>query len=399
MPLDPEPPDLSLPPIAEAVVAGAVAAHAAEKTGPHGPVHTHCENCGTKLEGAFCHRCGQHDFEFHRSFGHVFLDALENFFHFDSKLFHNIVTLLFSPGRLTADFNGGKRAAQMPPFRLYLFVSVLFFFISFIGSHPASDLNLDADASPKQQAAVRAALDETLRELAKETTDPRVRVRTERAVRRLQEANEQPGAKPLDLPSVGAAVADEIKREEAAEPAGEPAASGEQKMLRTNNPNDLTLTLNPGSKSALNRFLRERGRYAVAHQRELVEEFFHALPRMLLVCLPFFALFTRVLFRKSGQVYLQHLVLALHFHTFIFLWVLVRNGWGFLAGFLPLGLKGWLLFGCNLWLVLYPLLMLRRLFANSWPKTIVKTGLLGFAYTCTLGLGFLATAIILFLLL
>ena len=63
------------------------------------------------------------------------------------------------------------------------------------------------------------------------------------------------------------------------------------------------------------------------------------------------------------------------------------------------GLKGWLAFGCNLWLVLYPLLMLRRLFTNSWRWTIIKTGLLGVAYVCTLGLGFVATAIILFLLL
>ena len=57
------------------------------------------------------------------------------------------------------------------------------------------------------------------------------------------------------------------------------------------------------------------------------------------------------------------------------------------------------LFFCNAWLGLYPLLMLRRLFANAWRWTIIKTGLLGFAYLITLGLGFVATAIILFLLL
>ena len=57
------------------------------------------------------------------------------------------------------------------------------------------------------------------------------------------------------------------------------------------------------------------------------------------------------------------------------------------------------LFFCNAWLGLYPLLMLRRLFANAWRWTIIKTGLLGFAYLITLGLRFVAAAIILFLLL
>ena len=53
----------------------------------------------------------------------------------------------------------------------------------------------------------------------------------------------------------------------------------------------------------------------------------------------------------------------------------------------------------NLWLLLYPFLMLRRLFAQSWPWTIFKTGLLGLAYALTLALAFFATAMILFLLL
>src|SRR5690242_8697966 len=112
MSLDPEPPELTPPALSAdaAVAADQAAAHLTEGHGHHGPFHTHCENCGTKLEGPFCHKCGQHDFEFHRSFRHVFLEALETLFHFEGKFFRNIVTLLFHPGRLTAEFNAGKRA-------------------------------------------------------------------------------------------------------------------------------------------------------------------------------------------------------------------------------------------------------------------------------------------------
>ena len=119
---------------------------------------------------------------------------------------------------------------------------------------------------------------------------------------------------------------------------------------------------------------------------------------MMMACLPLFALYTRALFRKSGLVYLQHLVVAIHFHTFVYLWVLFTQGWTGLADLPGWGLGGWVAFACNAWLCLYPFLMLRRLFASSWPKTVLKTGLLTIAYTLTLSFGFFLTAVIAFLL-
>jgi hypothetical protein len=357
------------------------------------PPHPRCQNCGTELRGHFCHECGQHDFEFHRSFGHVFLEALENFFHFDAKLFRTVVTLLFRPGLLTAEFNAGKRAAQMPPFRLYLFVSVLFFFISFLGTG-SHDFNLNTRPSAEQRAMVRQAYDSALTQIDREPGDPAVKARTERVIRRLKEANEQPDAGVVSLADVGKLIRDEVRREEKREARPDAAAAGPG--AGSDGP---AFRLDGKDDTPFNRFLVEKGKYAFEHQAEFVEQFIHAVPKMLLVCLPFFALYTRVLFRKSGQVYLQHLVLSLHFHTFIFLWVLVRDGWASLAGLLSPGLGSVLMFGGTLWLVIYPFVMLRRLFGNSWPKTILKTALLWAAHTTTIGFGILVTAIVLFLML
>jgi len=171
------------------------------------------------------------------------------------------------------------------------------------------------------------------------------------------------------------------------------------KQLRTANPTGLNVAAGEKDNTELERYLTEKGKYAVAHQHEMAEAFFHALPKMLLICLPFFALYTRVLFRKSGQVYLQHLVVALHFHTFIFLWRMFADGWVFLVHFLSPTLAAVLGFGANLWLVVYVFLMLRHLFQNSRWLTFFKTLGLAGAYGLTLGLGFVATGIVIFLLL
>jgi hypothetical protein len=105
-----------------------------------------------------------------------------------------------------------------------------------------------------------------------------------------------------------------------------------------------------------------------------------------------------VLFRRSGQNYLQHLIVALHFHTCVYLWWLVGSGW---SGFFAQGWRAgheWMDRITVIWMLLYPLLMLRHLFGNSWKLTFFKTGLLTFAYGLTLAVGVGLTAAVAFFL-
>lgn len=396
VPVDPEPPDLpfsSPPPLDEAIAAGVVAAHVADSRthGHGGPVHTHCENCGAELQGVFCHRCGQHDLEFHRSFGHVFLDALENFFHFDAKFFRNIVTLLFRPGRLSADFNAGKRASQMPPFRLYLFVSVLFFFIGFLGPDSPEDEEDRTNfrvPTAAESATVRTSLAESFDRLAQESADPAFRKRMQQTATQLRD----PKALAINLTDeqlrgVPKALAKKVRRHAAVE---------YSQGLAT----DISETSKQGPQKApaWQRELQERMQHSFAHQQEIREAFIHAAPKMLLLCLPIFAFITRVLFRHTGSVYLQHLVIALHYHTFVYLWWVVSRGWVGLAELGSPAFAVWMQIAVWTWILLYPLLMLRRLFGQSWKRTCFKTALLAGAYSFTLFFGFICTAIVVFLL-
>ncbi len=88
---------------------------------------TACQNCGAALRGPYCAACGQrHDPHVH-SLGHFVAEAAETLTHADSRLWRTVATLLLRPGQLTREFFAGRRADQLPPFRLYLVVSVAFF--------------------------------------------------------------------------------------------------------------------------------------------------------------------------------------------------------------------------------------------------------------------------------
>jgi hypothetical protein len=108
--------------------------------------YTTCPNCGHTLhEVHFCPECGQPNHDLNVPLKHLFGELLESTLHFDAKSFKTIMALLFKPGFLSKEFNAGKRQSYVPPLRLYIFISFVFFFL--LALHP-SDPNPSAKKEP-----------------------------------------------------------------------------------------------------------------------------------------------------------------------------------------------------------------------------------------------------------
>ena len=95
-----------------------------------------CRNCNAALTGSFCAHCGQ-PADVHVPTTHELVhELLEGLTHSDSRLWRTLKDLWFKPGKLTTEFVAGRRVAFLPPFRLYLVLSVVFFLTASL-SHPA----------------------------------------------------------------------------------------------------------------------------------------------------------------------------------------------------------------------------------------------------------------------
>ncbi|MEM5566258.1 DUF3667 domain-containing protein [Psychroserpens sp. AS72] len=91
---------------------------------------TKCQNCESDLkeEFDFCPNCGQKTTE-ELTVGVLFYNTISNYFSFDARFFKSFIPLMFKPGFLARKFLEGKRLLYLHPAQMYLFISVVFFFI------------------------------------------------------------------------------------------------------------------------------------------------------------------------------------------------------------------------------------------------------------------------------
>ena len=213
-----------------------------------------CRNCSSTLIGPYCASCGQRedrpDLHIWEAIGELFGEV----FTLDSRLWRTLMSLLFRPGFLTAEYLAGRRARYLPPFRLYLAISFLLFLV--LSLAPAlvevEDLDFDLDSGP-------AALEEAM--------DPNTAVTANRVLEQVDDSWLQ-------------RLRDRVER---------------NRTLVAEEPEE---------------YLAKIGDY---------------MPQMMFLMLPLFAGLMKLMFLFSRFHYLQHLIFAIHLHSFVYLLFLIAE--------------------------------------------------------------------------
>jgi len=86
-----------------------------------------CANCNATLTGPYCAQCGQHAYASARSMSVLLQDGWHVMTHLDSRLWRTLGALVARPGQLTREYFLDHRERYLPPVRLYLVLSILFF--------------------------------------------------------------------------------------------------------------------------------------------------------------------------------------------------------------------------------------------------------------------------------
>jgi hypothetical protein len=378
------------------------------------PPLTHCENCGTQLSGMYCPQCGQAAIDYRRSFRHVIVDLLDSFLNWDSKFFHTIALLLTRPWRLTIEFLAGHRVRYLHPARLYLLTSIVFFFAA---TYWFKSIKIEPiQFSSEQRAEVRnelerenvppekiAQLDRALErgffspekrseiedQLKREDLSDEERAKLEQKLKIGEEvgANIQEAMKDLG-PEIQAKVDRAIKDAAKKKPI---TVAGESPPARVSREFEVD-TDSKDSKEAKTPFenwIESKGREKFGESGNKAQLFFTTLisnlPYMVLACIPLFAFVLKILYIRKRIFYIDHLVYALHIHTFaylaIMLIVLITMG---LNRTMPAALAGWVIGLLWATFVVQIFLSIRRVYRQGWFFSIFKFFVGGFAYLIVL---------------
>src|SRR6266852_9504781 len=335
---------------------------------------THCENCGAQLTGRYCAQCGQAAVDYRRSFRHVIVDVLDSFLNWDSKFFATIGLLIVKPWRLTNEFLAGHRVRYAHPLRLYLLASILFFFAVNYG---ARGLHLEpGKLGPKDRAELEA-------DLKKGDLPPAAREELETLLR---EPPSPPAPSPLTTtPSPPPAPRTDKQTQE----------SGK---IVTGPTNRRIVAFDPGTKSStpFERWLEAKAKDKMGERGTkmglFISTLFSNLPYMMLCCIPLFAFVLKVLYLRRHTFYIDHLIYALHIHTFfyvgIMLIVLATIG---LNRAVSGAVAGWCI--ALLWIafVMQIFLSIRRVYRQGWFISTLKFFTGGFIYLIVLFLALAAT--------
>jgi hypothetical protein len=361
-----------------------------------------CENCGSVLQGHYCHVCGQRAHNPLRSFAHAVEEVFESLWHLDGRIFRT-TRELFVPGRVAVNYLAGHRVRYIAPLRLFVILSLITFFVGKLTLHISPE-SVDAPAGTTSGLRIDTGTEDQADEIYRQAADIEAVLAIRKAeLLELEEAARNPIVG-LTLPLVEDIVEKQLdtgarRRMIALGMAADRAdtALAQQDAALGRNAVAAGAAANRG---LIERWMSRRGERMKENMLRIREDpdefvrlFLGALPGALFLLVPLFALLLKLVYIRSGRGYLEHLVVALYSHAFMLA--------ALLTVFLLVGLQSWLGgVGANLASVsaslvmsvlipLYLLLMQKRAYGQGWFKTLLKYVMLGLSYGLLLVLGIL----------
>ncbi len=333
-----------------------------------------CLNCGTALMGPFCYYCGQPDKNLMRFFPALVRDLLEDVVDFDSRFMRTLKPLLFHPGKLTRDYLDGRRFRYVPPMRLYIFSSAVFFILAAMLAGQAIDI-----FSGKPDGGIHIGIGSDKEAISKG----------------LQEAAGQDKLSSEVAATITESAEKAVTTQEGETPSAPVATEndsiiiGDKPWNRETNPFNI-----PFMPEFINVWINDeieespqKSREIEANPNLIVDKIFDILPAAVFLMLPLVALLFKVWYLFAGKYYVEHLIHALHNHAFLFVIFTLTLLSDSLATWLDPAQTGRatevssrLTIVLLCWIPLYLLLSLKTVYRQGWKMTLAKFSVIGVSY-------------------
>lgn len=229
-----------------------------------------CPNCGETEVGKYCPNCGQSNKDFNKPVKEIIGDLLDSI-NLDIRLLNTLIPFFTKPGFLTEEYFKGRRKRYVPPMRMYMIVSIIFFFLlQYTSSDELKNDIIDVDNTEKNDA--NSILNKNAKG-ASFVIETDTLIKKDRFITDLNKED-----------------IEAIKQE----------------------------TLNDSTASSWEKQLVIGGLNATEKKDMFLTKFLNNLSYVLFLLMPFFALILSMILWKSRMLYIKHLIFSINFHAFIF---------------------------------------------------------------------------------
>jgi len=357
-----------------------------------------CNNCGSHLEEDynFCPTCGQSNSDNNVTFSTLIKEFLDNYFGIDSKLSHSFIPFLFKPGALTNRFHEGKVKHFIHPVRLYLVMSLFYFFTI---SYLLSDFNLQTFDDGEEMT--RATLEELkknsdLKQLSDSVklslvNDSLVQKYNPTSFNQLFDSlDANYGEDFLEELSVSLASVELPKRNEERFIEKMHRYARDTRMVDSvfwdslSGKNNMNINFFKGNNKA---HIQKQVRKIFANDEGFKGFVLGNLPLMMFILIPLFAGVLKLIYVRRKHLYIKHIVHALHIHSFAYL----IYGLSLLLMFKVFsddlfpntdmeGLRGLIGLAFFILTSTYAYISFLKVYKQGWFKTLIKFNIVGFIY-------------------
>ena len=323
-----------------------------------------CLNCGTIVEGRYCHVCGQENVVPKESFWHMVTHFFYDITHFDSSFFLTVKDLLFKPGFLSREYMQGRRKKYLHPIRMYVFTSAVFFLLFFSWFKVDSTVEKNAN-EPITSAERKGVITDLEKRLAKDSANENYKA----GLRTLKDSSTTVtardllayyGPKPKNFLTLGNSEYYSRREYDSIQNSLPPSNKDGWFMKRVNT-----------KAIQINEKYRNNPEEAM---KKLGESILHKLPYMLFVSLPLFAFLLKLLYirRRKRFYFADHAVFTIHLYIFSFILLLGVFAIGKLQEYTGVQDFDWIMILLVLLLFIYLYIGMKRFYRQSWGKTFLK---------------------------
>lgn len=339
----------------------------------------HCLNCNTQYdrENNYCPNCGQENNHNRASFGTLVMDFFHNYFSFDSKFSNSLLPFFFQPGYLTKKFVLGKRASFVNPVRLYLIISLLFFFVFSMVSKDLvkKGVNTAGEAVENVEESLDE-LPEDQQELVRDLTKGDFSKFDSDSVYTFATTKKD---------STDADVSFTFQKPDSTNDFLTEENVSIYLAVREDRNFDVEAVMDTLNTSGLSDFQYDLTKKLIRLERAesqiVISQMLKNLPIMMMLLIPFFALVLKIFYMRRSQYYITHLIHALHLHSFAYIiygfTFLMAMYWFSSAAF-------WVLLGSALLVTIHSYMSFLKVYEQKKFKTFLKFNIIGFMYSLIL---------------